>query len=299
MKIKIQGYSSAYKEGVLTCLKTNYAWMADESDEGLYQWCKPFLEHEWREELPSSIKPYQHGFIFLDDDRVVGYLGFIFAKRRCKGHTYISQSGTTWAINNGYRIYMFKALKEAFNLADVLLDFTPRKSVEESLTKVFKFTYIDMSIYRFYPIPCLHNTLIYKDMQEADFEDNDLRNEYLDHEPYGVKCLNVSDGQESTYIFYRINHRIRKNRRFFKHRRSILKVLKLTNPNFFCKNYKEIVWHLQEKEHPYVQIEPRFIEPYTIQGFGVKKKRVVRLGLDKTDFHAPTDLLYSEEAILP
>lgn len=134
---------------------------------------------------------------------------------------------------------------------------------------------------------------------EKDLSDEILRTEFHDHQPYGVKCLKVSDGQQDSFIFFRINHRVRRNRKIFRKRRSVLKILKLTNPDLFCRYYREIVWYLQKGEHPYVQIEPRFIAPHKLSGFGIKEKKVVRLGLDKTDLDIPIDLLYSEEAILP
>lgn len=301
MKLEIKGYTDQYKQGVLKCLKNNYSWMAEISDEQLYEWAKPFMEYDWKDRLPDAIRPYQHGIIFLDGQQVVGFLGFIYARRQWNGHEYVYQNGTTWAVNEGYRIYLFKALKKADALADVLGDFTPIRAVEETLTKIFKYTYIDRSVYRFYPIPYLHReSLIYKMIENKDeITDEILRTEYEDHQPYGVKCLKISDGNRDSYIFFRVNQRIRRHRKIFRRRRSILKILKLTNPDLFCSHYREIVWHLQKGEHPYVQVEPRFIAPHNLNGFGIKKKKVVRLGLDKTEWNIPVDLLYSEEALLP
>ncbi len=300
MKIEIKGYTEQYKNGFLQCLKNNYPWMAEVTDEELYEWTKPFMEYDWKEDLPAEIKPYQHGMVFLDGQQVVGFLGFIYAKRHWQGHEYIYQNGTTWAVNEGYRIYLFKALKQADSLADVLGDFTPVKAVEETLTKVFKYKYIDHKVYRFYPVPRFHEKLTYQMIQdEKDLPDEILRTEFHDHQPYGVKCLKVSDGQQDSFIFFRINHRVRRHRKIFRKRRSVLKILKLTNPDLFCRNYREIVWHLQKGEHPYVQIEPRFLAPHKLSGLGIKEKKAVRLGLDKTGWDIPIDLLYSEEAILP
>ncbi|PWL44940.1 MAG: hypothetical protein DBY44_07040 [Veillonellaceae bacterium] len=301
MKIEIKGYTDQYKQGVLQCLKNNYSWMARVSDEALYKWAEPFMAYEWKEELPEAVKPYQHGIVFLDGQQVVGFLGFIYARRHWNGHEYIYQNGTTWAVNRGYRIYLFKALKKADAVADVLGDFTPVKAVEETLTKVFKYKYIDRSVYRFYPVPRFsRESLTYQMIENGNaLPDEILRTEYEDHKPYGVKCLRVSDGHSDSFIFFRVNHRVRKNRKIFRKRRSILKILKLTNPDLFCSHYIEIVWHMQKKGHPYVQLEPRFIAPHRLEGFGIKRKKVVRLGLNKTDEDITVDLLYSEEALLP
>ena len=102
MKVEIKGYTDRYKQGFLQCLKNNYPWMAEVSDDELYEWTKPFMEYDWQEALPAEIKQYQHGIVFLDGQRVVGFLGFIYAKRHWKGHEYIYQNGTTWAVNEGY-----------------------------------------------------------------------------------------------------------------------------------------------------------------------------------------------------
>lgn len=300
MKVEIKGYNEQYRQGVLACLKNNYPWMAEMSDEELYHWAMPFMEYEWKEELPDEIKEFQHGIVFLAGQQVVGYLGFIYAKRHWQGYEYIYQNGTTWAVNEGYRIYLFKALKQANGLADVLGDFSPIKSVEETLTKVFKFKYIDRKVYRFYPVPCFREKLTYQVIRdENDLADEVLKTEFHDHHPYGVCCLRISDGKKEGFIFYRVKHRLWKKRKIFRKRRSILIVLKLTNPDLFYDHYREIVWHLQEGEHPYVEIDPRFIGSHSLHGFGIKGKTVVRLGLDKTGRDIPIDLLCSEEAIMP
>ena len=300
MKVEIKGYTPEYKEGVLKCLKDNYPWMAKVSDDALYDWAKPFLEYKWQEDLPEDVKTFQHGMLFISSNKVVGFLGFIFARRQWQGHDYIYQNGTTWAVDKGYRIYLFRALKQADALADVLGDFTPVKAVEETLVKVFKYRYIDHYVYQFDPFPCFHETLDYEQIESADeLSDPVLKVEFQDHSPYGVRCLRIGNGQEESYILFRVNKRIRKNRKIFRKRRSVLKILKLTNPDFFCDHYREIVWHLQKGEHPHVMLEARFIAPRRIHGFRIKEKKVVRLGLDKTGLGVPIDSLYSEEAILP
>lgn len=51
MKLEIKGYADQYKQGVLKCLKNNYSWMAEISDEQLYEWAKPFMEYDWKDRL--------------------------------------------------------------------------------------------------------------------------------------------------------------------------------------------------------------------------------------------------------
>ena len=75
MKVEIKGYNEQYRQGVLACLKNNYPWMAEMSDEELYHWAMPFMEYEWKEELPDEIKEFQHGIVFLAGQQVVLYLG--------------------------------------------------------------------------------------------------------------------------------------------------------------------------------------------------------------------------------
>ena len=81
MKIEIQSYTPDYKSGVLKCLRNNYPWMAQENDENLYRWCQPFLEYNWAQELSGDAEIFKHGMILLENGKVVGYLGFIFANR--------------------------------------------------------------------------------------------------------------------------------------------------------------------------------------------------------------------------
>ncbi len=71
--------------------------------------------------------------------------------------------------------------------------------------------------------------------------------------------------------------------------------------SIFCRQYREIVWHLPKEGHPYVQLEPRSLlrTGWRDLESRIKRKKVVRLGLNKTDEAIPVDLLYSEEALLP
>lgn len=75
MKIEVKGYTPEYKDGFLECLKNNYSWMAEESNDALYEWTKPFMEYDWKERLPEEVRPYQHGMIFYQMIKLLDFLG--------------------------------------------------------------------------------------------------------------------------------------------------------------------------------------------------------------------------------
>lgn len=300
MSVKIDNYNDAvHRNGVIACLKRNYAWMNSVTDSQLYEWAKPFLTYSWKHANVEENIPCLHGQVILnDDDDVVGYLGYIYSKKVINGKSLRYMTPTTWAIDEGYRVYLFKAFKLALRDIDLAADFTARESVEEMLIKVFKFRYSNKLLCKFFPVPYIHKTNIILDKVNISSEITEplIRNEYEDHNEYNIQCVKISclNNQKKFYVLYRLIKRKTKN---------IVKlpwieILKVSDIALFSEYTHEIIWKLQFMEVALLQCDRNFFSKKVIKHPLYKNSEVKRLFLNKTMYEFTPDFLYSEIAML-
>lgn len=296
MSVKIEDFAECYKTGVLNCFKRNYKWMSRISDVELECWVNPLFSYTWKE---SDLNiGHKYGQVILDDDKVVGYLGYIISNRVDDGKEYKYLNASTWAIDDGYRIYLFKALKLAFKDVDVISDFSAISAVYNTLVKVFKFKQYNDRLYRCFPIPFIakSNVKIKTISNAVEICDGVYKREYEDHQHCGVKCLEITELKSSKkfYVFYVNAHSKRK----FIFRPFWVKVLKITESSIFSRYAHEIIWHLQKSEKTYVEIDENLLDMSFFCHPWYKVKKVHSLVLDKSGIDVKPDLLYSELVLL-
>jgi len=236
--IQFVKYENKYKNGVLQCLKRNYPWMAQLTDEDLYDWIKPILEYRWLD-MPQTSHP--HGILMLKENSIVGFFGVIFSKRHNNmGEEYICQSYTTWCIDKKYRPYIIEAIKYLTQNNDIYWDLTPCSVMYDSFTNFFKFEKIETKFIRFYPIPYMKKKNLEINIINSpnEIDNSIIKNELQDHLCYDIKCAKFSSKAETGYIFYKI----------MKYNGLWLKIMKIENKTLFSQNAHEILWHLQHKE---------------------------------------------------
>ena len=296
MSVTIRPYSSEYESGVITLLKRNYIGLSKKTDAEVSNWGKPIFSQSWEECVEESEFPYKYGAIILDDNKVVGFLGCISAIRYAPEGRYISTSGTTWAIDAGYRIYMFKGMKLAFKDADFVIDLTPIPSVETALRDVLKLNVISSIMYRYYPIPrFLGKTMISMINSGVDIDDSLVRKEYNDHVRYSVKCLSVHSKGARSYVFFSVRKRYIKGIVPI----YIARILKTTNKDHAWDTWKDVIWFIQKEYALIVECDEHFVKcvppdvPYIER---IKTKRYIK---NHCLYDVDIDYLYTEYAVLP
>ena len=297
MAVCIEGYTEKYYEGVVNCLRRNYPWMAKKSQAYIAKWIVPVLTYHWVEDIDEAVLPHKYGTVLLDGENVVGFLGTIYSRRYAGKQSYIFLRPTTWAIDEKYRIYLFKVLKMQFAEADVIGDFAPRESVEKALVNVFHVTYCDQTMYKFAAVPHLFFSKV--DMQFIQ-EASELRykvlvNEYQDNALYGVKCVDICVRKtgEHCVIFYQLIGTA-------EHRR--IQVMKVSQPRVLADFAHEILWKIQHFEKAYYKLkcDSRFFGGYPIHHPFYKSKAEPRLLLNKleSNLQPQVDFLYSDTCML-
>lgn len=296
MSAVVVPYEEKYKEGVIACFRRNYSEMTHLSEEKLAAWAEPMFSYSWQDMPTSEEVPYKYGVVILDEGNVVGYLGFIYSKRPANGKTWLCANCTTWAIDKGYRIYMFSAIKKAIKNVDIVLDLSAIGKVRETLIKVFKFKIFEENIREFPPIPVLRNMIKLRDIkQTADIMDSVVRNEFIDHMPYPLYCVKAEKGGDSCYLFYKIKKRVKT--KYFGHQKCI-EILSISDRDFFSQHAHEIIWLLQKKEQAHLRCDSHFFNDHLLRYHGYAVHTGKRLLLNKTKQAFPVDYLYSEFAML-
>jgi len=245
-KVEILPYSDAYKKGVVECLQRNYEWMGEHTVEEMMEWLSPVTEYEWIEDVPSlhDENPYRKGAVLVvDGDTVVGYLGLITSKRKSdNGKAVVYGQPTTWAIDEDYRFYLLKAMKLLISSAEVVYDFTARKSIEDTFKRIFKFDVSDSDNYLLYPIPCASDNVTIKWISSAEeIENEDIIRIYLDHSNfYGIRLIVYTDAKrgEKGYLFYKV----------YDENSARIRVLMIVNANLFVTECHEIIWKILKHE---------------------------------------------------
>lgn len=303
MSIRIVNYSPEYQKGVIACLKRNYPWMSTQSDVFISKWISPILTYHWQNDSLSTFPQNNYGIIILDNDTVVGFLGFIYSTRIWNKTPYRYANASTWAIDDGYRIYMFKAMKMAMKDMDIISDFTACQAVESSMINVFKFKYLDQKIFKFFPFPYIGKShIILQPIDTIDDIDNSIiKMEFQDHQQYEIKCVKFSLNTSNTtniYIFYKyeIKHKP------YRGTRKTVTILKISDSKFASNFAFEWIWKLLRYEKATsIEIDSRFFGQHEIKyPFYYKIKPTNRLILNHTNAAKPNiDFLYSEVSMLP
>lgn len=296
MKVIIKPYETSDHDSVIKCLQRNFNWMKLRSYQDINCWMNPLWNYDW---INSNLESkFQHGVVVLNEKHdVVGYLGFIFSLRDSKGEKYRYLSPSYWAIDEGYRFYLFQILKQIFKQADVIGDFTPIPSVEKILSTIFKFDTISTKLYQFFPILYISKShVLLSKCCECDLSKTE-KQEIQDHQPYGIKCVKVKEIQnnKSMLIFYRVfNARIKKIIPV-----RCIQILKLSGFNLLSLYTHEIVWKLQKHEKALLQCDSIFFDNEVFSYTLKRTKSVPRQFLNKNkDLDVQPDFLYSELAML-
>lgn len=296
--MNLVGYSDKYKNEVFECLKRNFKSMCNMTYLELNDWINPLLSYTWANEFSIDKYPFKYGVVLINNEKVVGYLGLIYSRQYICGKWKTVVNFTTWAIDKPYRIELVHCISEIQNTADVLLDFTPRKSIVNVLTQMFSYKYIDSKGYLFLPKLVLHNELKIKKIKKSrEIKNENVKKIYEDHIKYGLFCSEVTTkNKRSEYIIYKM-----------KKKELILKglvplnsinVLYTSDNIFFGRYYKEIISKLQYIERAALKTDSRF---FSIDENMTKKFRVYNInrlayGIDK--INVPLSSLYTELSIL-
>lgn len=297
-QVKIFPYSSIYKDGTLSLLKRNFAWMSRYSDEKLYSWFSPLAEYKWHGSTDPGDLPYRYGLVLLDGGNIVGYCGATYSYQNIGGRKRLYMCMSTFAVDKDYRFYIFPAVKELCASAEVVTDFTPRESMRRLFLERFHFQQMNSRQIIMFPVPSFSRRVSVEFIsREEDIYDSQMQKIFADHEPYGIKCCQFERDGEKCCIFYSSAWRMRWKRRIPCWKK--ITVLKVVNSDLFARNLHEIVWKIQKHEGVYAEFDcdaafigSDFSHPLYIE------RPVYRLVYPNEDSAYKYDFMYSEFSML-
>lgn len=285
--MRFVAYDDQYKEGVISCLKRNYAWMSELSDEQVYIWLTPVINYSWIGEFDCHLFPYVRGIVLLDDsDTVRGFSAVIHSKQSINESKKIVVSPSTTAIDGEYRYCFFEMCEEIYKYADIGYDFSPSEAVRIISRDRFGFEIIDNPTYMMLPFFSRTKGLNI----DNEIKDENTKQILRDHIDYGIKCCHLFSSKEETYVFYKIIKKIK--------RLPIrtLCVIHITNPKMFTNHFKQCVSLLSRKEHSCFMADSRYVDVNQLPKHFVKKQkyRAIHNPCGSSDY----TFLYSELALL-
>jgi len=154
-------------------------------------WKNLFIDHF------NSGETYS-GYILLDNDKVVGFLGLIFAKRKIGGYEVKFCNFTSWIVLKEYRNRSMALLRPVLKLNNIVLtNFTPSNTVG-TILKALKFKKLDKRILIILPLPNIavlkfftkKVSFFYGDEVKKVLEKDELRI-FSDHSCPDFRCKHV------------------------------------------------------------------------------------------------------------
>jgi acetoacetyl-CoA synthetase len=169
---------------------------------------RSIFEYPWGGNKPGL------GFVLVDGERIVGFLGGFYAEREINGQTEKFCNPTNWCVLKEYRHASLSLLMRLLNCGDTTItELTPIPSVEK-LYRQMKFQTLDT--YKLFSLPLLHGWTLFRsprpevitgDALERALSPSEHR---IVNDHRGTKCgyLLLREGARSSFIVW--SRRVRK-----------------------------------------------------------------------------------------
>ena len=242
--MRLESYTEKYHHGVIECLRRNFGWMGEATEDEVSGWASPILSYKWSAEtdVTDDEYKYRHGAVLLDGERVVGYFGMILARRGDGSSSYLLGSPTTWVIDEDYRFHFFDIVGKILDDSVRWIELTPRKSVAESLKKLYGFEHFGFKQFRLIPFPVEKDDYEVNLVKNAsEIRDEIIKREFVDHSTLsGIRLIRIICKQtnEESFVFYKV----------FDEDSTRIRILKITDPVMFAKGCSEIIWKIYKSE---------------------------------------------------
>jgi len=158
------------------------------------------FDYGWLEQKPDR------GFVLVDNTRIVGFLGTIYAKREINGKVGLTCNLSSWYVEPRYRGWGAALLRAALRDVSVTyISLTPNP-LSEQVFKMLGFSELSDSMLALPPF--LHAGTFRHARPRISFDPDDVRASlndrqrsiFDDHAPYDCLQLAVQDGPEHAYI---------------------------------------------------------------------------------------------------
>lgn len=161
----------------------------------------------WRRLFEHGWSDHERGFMLLDGDAVVGFIGAIVARRQVNGTTTLVCNVSSWSVHPRYRGRGMALLAEV--LRDESVTYTAFTPAPISWSALLTQRFTPLETRRIFMPPLLHvETFFASNRPVISFDPADVRTRlsseqrqiFDDHAPYDCLQLTVSDGCEHAYL---------------------------------------------------------------------------------------------------
>lgn len=280
--VELKRYNDKYLSGIISCLKRNYSRFECMMDLDVYKFLKPLVTYDFSEEY--SYKKGEYGYVLLEEENVVGFFGMIYYRIKSEtGEFYTVANPTTWAIDNKYRIYIFRVTELLFKETDIIIDATPSYKELMIEKKMFSFKDLSQKKIRFFDMELVDKEKCYinKVRKSSDITENEVYKKYLDNVAYEVKCIEILNAiNEKCYVMYNIVFA----KKHLENGGDIIKLarvlgvsdLEIFNDNFSALfNFIKTNDNVEAVECDNMFINENIIHEFTLRGGGGKRRKTV------------------------
>jgi len=254
----------------------------------LMDW-KRIFHHPWEVEEDYC------GYMLLDNDKVEGYLGYIFSRNTICGNIVKFCNLTSWIVHEKHRGQSLELFYPSIKLEDyVITDFSPTDSVLKMFHKRYKFNILENEMSFVYPSPSLSTcscNISYDGGLRKDALDKKDSCIYYDH--LSLDCRHILMESDKGYCYI-----VGKNRRFRKFRH--MEVIYISNPALLASCSVPVIRAICLRYLVFgLMIENRLLRGYRLPLSRITKP--LKTKIYKTGMNIdPADIthLYSEKVLL-
>lgn len=253
----IQKFEPQYEDDVLKLLE-----YFNNKNVTITQW-KSIWNNSWINENETP------GYILLDNNNVVGFLGLIYGNKIINNKNYRICNLTSWYVKPEYRSESLKLLMQVLKYKNhILTNLTPSKRIRKIVQKL-GFNKIDNDIILLLNIPLFikkNNILTYN--IDAAYFNSSLLEIYNQNINYNIRFVLMKNDKEDTVFAYKI--RKKKGVKY-------IYIMYISNPIYFANNSFAVRNFLFRNTFvPLIMIDSRLLEykkiPFSIKIAGLFPK---------------------------
>jgi acetoacetyl-CoA synthetase len=255
---------------------------------------RPLFDYTWLEEKPNL------GFVAVDGDMIVGFLGAIYARRRINGKTALVCNLTSWYVRPDYRGWGAPLLAAAVGDETIAYTALTPAPVTRRILKAIGFNSVNANKILFPPLFHIHTlhgrapAITFDPKRIGGLLNNEQRHIFHDHLPYDCLHAVMSDGAEYCYLIAkrRVRPRARLHPKF-----PYSELLYCSAPNLFARHLERIKLAIIRRQQSAALVADKHLFPLPCpRGIPLNDHAFYRSSL----FDArELDKLYSELVLLP
>lgn len=257
----------------------------------------------WRQLFDHNWSDHERGFVLLEGDAIVGFIGTIAARRQVNGETAFVRNISSWSAHPKYRGWGMALL--AAVLQDETITYTAFTPAPTSWAVLMAQGFKQLDAHRIVMLPLLQpETLFGSTRPVISFDQaavrqrltNQQRQIFDDHAPYNCLQLTVSDGPDHAYLVVKRRLAARRQGRDLPMRIPYSDILYCSAPELLTRHLERVKLAILRRQRTVALVAEARLFPVRPRGLLLSIRTCYRSPLLPA---GDLDRLYSEFVLLP